>query len=346
MLISGGDNWRSWKNWMCTLLADNQSPDGSWPAVQREERVGVAYTTALGALILELCLGHVPVYMAAEPFDIPSEPEKPGNLQIIFVEDSPGYATQNVELILDASRSMWGQIKGRSKISIASEVLGKIIQELPEKMNVGLRVYGHRYKVNDKRACTDTKLMVPIRPLAKQDLINYINRIKPRGKTPLVYAVLQAAKDFEQIAKGSIILISDGIESCNGDIQSIARELKKSGFDLIVHIVGFSIKEAKAREELQAIATSTGGTYLDAKDPSELLASLRATLQVEYVLLDDQGQEIARGVVGGPPIPAKAGPCTLRVLLKPESFEKNLIIRSEDKLILTLRKDSSGWSIE
>ncbi|MCL7414342.1 MAG: hypothetical protein M8353_12150, partial [ANME-2 cluster archaeon] len=62
MLLAGGEYWRIWKNWTCRLLVDHQNSDGSWTGAQREEGMEI-YTTALGALILELCCGHLPVYM-------------------------------------------------------------------------------------------------------------------------------------------------------------------------------------------------------------------------------------------------------------------------------------------
>jgi Ca-activated chloride channel homolog len=65
-----------------------------------------------------------------------------------------GYATaawtadrsKHVMLILDASGSMWGQIGGKAKITIAKEVLSDLIQDLPSDLQVGLTVYGHRQK--------------------------------------------------------------------------------------------------------------------------------------------------------------------------------------------------------
>ena len=75
-----------------------------------------------------------------------------------------GYATaartaersMHVMLILDASGSMWGQIGGKAKITIAKEVLSDLIQELPSDLQVGLTVYGHRQKED----CNDVEELV------------------------------------------------------------------------------------------------------------------------------------------------------------------------------------------
>lgn len=143
-------------------------------------------------------------------------------------EGAEKQAATNVELILDASNSMWGQIQGVAKIAIAKDVLEQIINGLPDAMNVGLRLYGHRYGLNDGRACQDTELKVPIGLIDKAVLIDIIQNIQPKGKIPLVYSVIQAGDDFKDIPNGSIILITDGIESCDGDIDAITPALKES----------------------------------------------------------------------------------------------------------------------
>jgi hypothetical protein len=210
---------------------------------------------------------------------------------------------------------------------------------------VGLRLYGHRYGLNDGRACQDTELNVPIGPVAKDQLIATVKAIQPKGKTPLVFSVLEAGKDFKDNESGSIILITDGIESCNGDINSIAPALKESGIELKVHIVGFDIKEEEARKELEAIAKSTDGMYLDAKDSKELLSSLEQTLQIEYEILDNTGEIKAKGIVGGDPVQIMEGTYTLRVLLEPESIEKSVTVKPGQKSRWNLKKDGDEWSL-
>ena len=337
MLNEGGEDWRIWKDWMCRLLVDNQSSDGSWEGNQSEKNLPV-YTTALGALMLELCCGHRPIYMRER---VP----RPGQIEVLFEKGAEKQAATNVELILDASNSMWGQIQGVAKITIAKDVLEQIINGLPDAMNVGLRLYGHRYGLNDRRACQDTELNVPIGPVDKAALVDIIKKIQPKGKTPLVHSVLQAGSDFKDIPNGSIILITDGIESCNGDINSIAPALKESGIELKLHIVGFDIKEAEARAELEAIAKSTEGMYLDAKDSQELLSSLEQTLQIEYEIVDKTGEVKAKGIVGGDSVRILEGTYTLRVLLEPEPLEEAVTVKPGQKSRLELKRDKDTWTL-
>lgn len=270
---------------------------------------------------------------------------KPGFVEVHFEEGAEKKAAKNVELILDASNSMWGQIQGKAKITIAKQVLEQIINGLPDEMNVGLRLYGHRYGLNDKRACQDTELVTPIGLIAKQQLTDAVNAISPKGKTPLVYSVLEGIKDFKDLKGGTIVLISDGVESCDGDINSIAPALKEGGLDLQVNIVGFAIKEIEARKQLEAIATSTGGIYLDAKDSEQLLDSLEQTLRVEFVILDDQEEIRARGVVGGEPVQVLEGEYKLKLLLQPEPLEIGISVKADTTARLVLKKEAEKWKL-
>ncbi|MGB7295496.1 MAG: hypothetical protein WBC70_07890 [Candidatus Aminicenantales bacterium] len=338
MYLAGGDDWRIWKDWVCRFLVDHQNADGTWDGARNEEKLDV-YRVALGALMLEFCCGHVPIYMS------PVKRLGSGMIKVEFEKGAEKEASQNVEIIMDASNSMWGQIAGEAKITIARKVLTQIINGLPESMNVGLRVYGHRHGLNDKRACTDTELLVPIGPLAKAQLVDTVNKIQLKGKTPLVHSVLEAIKDFEKIPNGSVILVTDGIESCNGDIMSVAPAIKTSGLELKVHIVGFDIKEKEARAELEAIAKSTEGRYLDAKNAGELLFALEQTLQVEYVVLNEKGEEVARGIVGGDEVKLKEGSYTLRIMFAPQPLDTKIDIKADKKSVCVLKKEGEVWKL-
>jgi hypothetical protein len=341
MLFTGGDDWRVWKDWMCRFLVDHQNEDGSWSGEQNETDVGLIYSTALGAMMLEFCCGYLPAYMPKPP----KAPEVTA-LRVIYEEETAPETAKNIEIIFDASNSMWGQISGEAKITIARKVLAQIINGLPDSLSVGLRVYGHRYGLNDPKACTDTELLIPIGPIAKARLIDTVNKIQLKGKTPLVLSVLEAIKDFEKIANGSAILITDGIESCGGDINSIAPAIKKSGLDLKVNIVGFYITEKEARAELETIAGSTGGIYLDAKDAGELLSAVEQTLRLEFQVLDDRGQVVSKGVVGGEAVKLKEGTYILRILLSPVPLETKVTIKPGATEAYTLKRVGDKWTLD
>jgi len=57
----------------------------------------------------------------------------------------------------------------------------------------------------------------------------------------------------------------------------VGKELEKLGVDFTAHVIGFDIsKGSKAEQQLQCLASSTGGRYLDARDADSLSDALRS----------------------------------------------------------------------
>ena len=174
----------------------------------------------------------------------------------------------HIELILDASGSMWSKLGNTTRIEAAREALGSIVDDLAARKGiaVGLRVYGHR--TND---CKDTKLEIPIGPLDGGKMKAFIAGIKPKGKTPIAYSLLEGAKDFDPAFEGSkvIILVTDGLESCNGDPCAAAKELADKGVVSKIHVVGFGL-DKKSMSQLACIPKPSGGLLLEAGNAVEL----------------------------------------------------------------------------
>jgi Ca-activated chloride channel family protein len=168
--------------------------------------------------------------------------------------------------IYDASGSMWGQLQGKTKMSIASSVLSNSVNRLPENQKIGLVAYGHRVKGD----CKDVEFLVDVSEGTKSKVNSALQAIKPLGMTPLGYsAILVLNKLRETKTKATIILVTDGIESCDGNICDVVRAAKKEGIDFRLHIIGFGLKSGET-EQLKCAATTGDGQYYDAADASGL----------------------------------------------------------------------------
>jgi uncharacterized OB-fold protein len=179
-------------------------------------------------------------------------------------------------LVLDASGSMWGQIEGKSKIEIAREVVGGLLSGWPTGTELGLMAYGHREKSN----CGDIQTLVAPAPNSGPAIKAAIADIDPKGKTPLTDAVRQAAKELRsEEGKATVILVSDGLETCEADPCAVAAELKQKGIDFTVHVVGFGTSGEENRQ-LKCIADNTGGRFLGASNASELKTAMAKTVEL------------------------------------------------------------------
>jgi Ca-activated chloride channel homolog len=179
-------------------------------------------------------------------------------------------------IVLDASGSMWGQIDGRAKLEIAREALGTVLSGLDPATEIGLMAYGHR----EKGSCEDIELVVPPGPGTGQAITDAANAMKFLGKTPLSEAVRRAASELKSTeAKATVILITDGIETCEADPCALGAELEASGVDFTAHVVGFGLTEDEGKA-VACLAENTGGKYIQASDAGALVEALKTTVAV------------------------------------------------------------------
>lgn len=177
----------------------------------------------------------------------------------------------NTILVLDASGSMWGQIEGESKIEIARRVVTDLLQTIPQDQNLGLTVYGHRTRGD----CTDIESLVSPGPNTRDAIAAAVAGITPLGKTPMTDAVIAAAEELRYTEdRATVILVSDGVETCNPDPCAAAVALEQAGIDFTVHVIGFDITDAEAMRQMQCIADETGGLLRSASNADEFLAAL------------------------------------------------------------------------
>jgi Ca-activated chloride channel family protein len=174
-------------------------------------------------------------------------------------------------LIVDGSGSMWGQVPGgENKIVIARRVLGDVLGNVPNGVNVGLITYGHRRAAD----CKDVETVVPIGPIDHALMKKKLDALKPRGKTPIAAAL---ALVFDELAKrqrpATVILVSDGIESCKGDPCQVVRDAKEKGLRFVLHVVGFGLGDADV-SQLKCAAQAGSGLYFQAGDAGQFAAAL------------------------------------------------------------------------
>lgn len=175
----------------------------------------------------------------------------------------PAYAETNLLFIIDGSNSMWGQVDQIAKIETAKAALIKLTSDLPKESNVGLMAYGHRAEGD----CKDVEILSDIALVDDQSLKDKINKLQPKGKTPIAYALEQSKEVFKgnDGQNNHIVLISDGIESCAGDPCAAAAALNDSGINVKAHVVGFGLSKGDS-QQLSCIANNTGGKYFDASN--------------------------------------------------------------------------------
>ena len=170
-------------------------------------------------------------------------------------------ALGNLYFVYDSSGSMWGELSDKSrKYEAGRTALSKLLDSDLGGRNIAFRAYGHREKAD----CRDSELIVPFSSAvdAKPKIKEAVANIRPTGKTPIDYSLREALKDFDGRA-GDILLISDGIETCDADPCALMSEWKTSNVNIRVHVVGVSLNDLE-RQAMSCIADTSGGKYFDA----------------------------------------------------------------------------------
>lgn len=253
---------------------------GSWKAVNTQSAHAADFAPTMWAVI-----GLAGAY-GTEPL---------GALQIMKEGDK--IAARNLEIVLDVSGSMNAKLGDGNRWQTALAALKEVLDTLPDDLNVGLRVYGHRYSSKSAETCQDTELVVPLGPLDRDKIMKTAEALKPRGETPLIRSILKAAADLKAAGGGSVMLITDGEESCKGNAKTAAKEIKGSGVNLTLNIVGFTLTSEAVKQELGTLASSTGGHYYSAQDGAQLARAIKlAALQrLPYDVFDQSGKLFASG---------------------------------------------------
>jgi Ca-activated chloride channel homolog len=232
------------------------------------------------------------------PTATPVADPEPGALLVRMAEGQALVRTiGNIEIILDASGSMNGEIDGRRKIEIAHEALAALVSKLPDNTNVALRAYGHR-KGGD---CNDVELLTPLGALDRGALTARINAVSPaqKGMTPIGTSLQQVADDLKG-AQGDVlvVLVSDGDETCDGDPTQVATRIHADNPKIRFDVIGFNVGPEEWRARLSGIAQGGGGSYFDAKDAAQLADALQQAVALTYRVVDAQGAEVFQGQLG------------------------------------------------
>jgi Ca-activated chloride channel family protein len=145
-------------------------------------------------------------------------------------------------------------------MNVARKLLIQMLDSLKhvENVELALRVYGHQSYV-PPQDCGDTKLEVPFEPDNIDKIKQKLNQVEARGTTPIAHSLYLSGNDFpDNKARNIIILITDGIEACDGDPCAVSRELQKKGVFLKPFVIGVGL-DVKLKKTFECV-----GNYYDA----------------------------------------------------------------------------------
>ncbi|OLP53945.1 hypothetical protein BJF92_09300 [Rhizobium rhizosphaerae] len=174
-----------------------------------------------------------------------------------------------VIIVLDASGSMAAALGKETRLDAARRILLDTLSLFPVDRQVGLVAYGHRRK-ND---CGDIETVRDLGPVDVKAIREALKPLRARGKTPLSGALRHAAGLLPE-SGGTIMLVSDGLETCHEDPCAVAESLKEARAGVVIHVVGFGLSEGEMKG-LACIAERGGGQAIETKNANGLEHALR-----------------------------------------------------------------------
>ncbi|MEW6772869.1 MAG: vWA domain-containing protein [Bacteroidota bacterium] len=206
---------------------------------------------------------------------------RPYLLVIILIQVFNVFSQKTINRILfifDDSYSMYAPWNTEPKINVAKRVMGKLmdsIQSIPD-LQIALRCYGHTTFFQPVRNCKDSKLEVPFADASfnASKIKSFIQKLEPKGTTPIAYSIAQSEKDFTECnnCRNIIILITDGIEECEGNPCEVSALLQKKGIFVRPFVIGIGL-DMKFADALGCM-----GKFIDVSNEQNFYPALKNVL--------------------------------------------------------------------
>jgi hypothetical protein len=146
--------------------------------------------------------------------------------------------------LMDASSSMtlnWHD--STTRFQAASRIVLSIIDSISainNEVEFAVRTYGTEYEAASKN-CFDTKLEVPFNLQNVNQIQQKLKYVKPLGSSPIAFSLKEASNNELSNTSNyeySFILITDGGESCGGNICDAYKNLVQNKVKVLPYIIG------------------------------------------------------------------------------------------------------------
>ncbi len=185
----------------------------------------------------------------------------------------PDPRKKRILFLVDGSSSMSYNWQTNTRFKAAATIINQImdsVQKADPEVQFALRVFGHQYPAKDK-VCNDTRLEVPFNLGNRNQIQVRMNNIQPVGSSPIAYSLQELAeKDLLQsnIYSYGIILITDGQESCGGDICNAIDKYLSDKFFFKPQIIGLLPDQTLAKYY------ECAGEYTAVTNPTEVNSAI------------------------------------------------------------------------
>jgi hypothetical protein len=179
----------------------------------------------------------------------------------------------------------FGWTSDNNRFNAAARIITAVMDSMyavNNEVEFALRVYGSQFPSQEKN-CTDTKLEVPFNLQNASQIKQRMKYIIPLGSSPIAYSLIQASK--EELANTSaydynFVLITDGGETCGGDICETFSKIIQNKVKVSPYIIGLD-SNVNLTTYYQCL-----GQYVSVTKPSEIAAAVKLIVDNNRPLLN------------------------------------------------------------
>lgn len=196
--------------------------------------------------------------------------------QVIIIFDASGsmalsmsLTEDDLDFIANTGKLFAGYDAEPRRITVARNAATKIINSIPSDMKITTVVASDCGVVKSSPAYGGNE---------RSKLLNYIKRIEPDSGTPLAESIQRAGSLIKGNNRDTIIvLLSDGLESCDQDPCAAARTLKRAHPRAVINVVDILGTGAG-----NCVANATGGKVFTARNANEVSLMTRKAIE-DYI---------------------------------------------------------------
>ena len=213
--------------------------------------------------------------------------------------ESSGYARpQHAMVVLDCSGSMSERIDGLRKTDIARDAVKSLLRDLPSNVRIGLMAYGHRRPQD----CNDIEVLSLPGRIDRRTFLETVMQLEPLGATPLAASIQKAVDGLQTVNHASsVIVVTDGLESCHHDPQSVAAEIGQAHPDCRIHVIGFDLTDDEG-QAVRCFADETGGEFLPARDAASLKNAFELVVEQIAEGPEEAGPDFSSATIQAPAV--------------------------------------------
>ncbi|MCC3356880.1 VWA domain-containing protein [Bacillus sp. REN16] len=212
--------------------------------------------------------------------------------------NAPTLKKAHYAILVDASGSMAARTGGKTRMESAKEAVMEFAEQIPENATISLRVYGHKGSNSsaDKGLSCDSTEVLYNSNFEKAGFQSALSQVKPVGWTPIALGLQMVQGDIPEGTDDVVVyVVSDGIETCDGDPVQEAKNLVSADIQTVVNIIGFDV-DNEGQQLLKEVASAGNGEFTYVSSEQDLKKYMRAQyeeIQKRWLEWKEAGKEQA-----------------------------------------------------